>query len=327
VKLVSFQVATPVGPIVRIGAVDTNDAFVDLAAAWAGFAASLGATPETATRLAAAIFPPDMVDFIAAGDVGLDAARQAVAWAADLQGESKSGARIYYEASDVILLPPVPRPPLLRDFMAFETHLKNIYPRLGRDIPPEWYNMPIYYKGNSGSLGAHEQDVPIPSWADALDYEFELAMVIGKPGKDISRERAMDHVFGFMIYNDFSERVIQAREMSVGLGPAKGKDFHNAHVFGPYLVTRDEVADPYTLRMVSRLNGEVNCDDTSGTMYWRFEDMIAHASMSEALVVGEIFGTGTVGNGSLAERGESLRRGDVIELEVEGLGILRNRVI
>jgi 2-keto-4-pentenoate hydratase/2-oxohepta-3-ene-1,7-dioic acid hydratase in catechol pathway len=114
--------------------------------------------------------------------------------------------------------------------------------------------------------------------------------------------------------------------MSVGLGPAKGKDFHNAHVFGPYLVTKDEIPDPYALRMTSRLNGQVNCEANSGTMHWRYEDMIAHASHSEALVAGEIFGTGTVGNGSLAERGESLARGDVIELEVEHLGTLRNRI-
>jgi 2-keto-4-pentenoate hydratase/2-oxohepta-3-ene-1,7-dioic acid hydratase in catechol pathway len=327
VKLVSFQVATPVGPIVRIGAVDANNDYVDLAAAWAGFATSIGSTPDAAVRLAAAIFPPDMVGFIATSDVGMDAARQALAWAADHPDQDGLAARVRYAPGDLELLPPVPRPPLLRDFMAFETHLRNIYPRLGREIPPEWYNLPIYYKGNSGSLGAHGQDIPIPSWADSLDYEFELAMVIGKAGKDIPRERAMDHVFGFMIYNDFSERVIQAREMSVGLGPAKGKDFHNAHVFGPYLVTRDEIADPYDIRMTSRLNGEVNCDDSTTTMHWKFEDMIAHASMSEALAVGEIFGTGTVGNGSLAERGKSLKRGDVIELEVEGLGILRNRVV
>ena len=326
-KLVTFQIATSLGPVTRIGAVDDNGAYVDLAAAWAGFATSLGATSDAAARLAAAIFPPGMVDFIATGDVGMDAARQALAWAADHPDHDGSPARIHYAPDDVTLLPPIPRPPLLRDFMAFETHLRNIYPRLGRDIPPEWYNLPIYYKGNSGSLGAHGQDVPIPSWADTLDYEFELALVIGKPGKDIPRERAMEHVFGFMIYNDFSERGIQAREMSVGLGPAKGKDFHNAHVFGPYLVTRDEIADPYNLRMTSRLNGEVNCDDNSGTMHWKFEDMIAHASMSETLAVGEIFGTGTVGNGSLAERGESLQRGDVIELEVQGLGVLRNRVV
>jgi 2-keto-4-pentenoate hydratase/2-oxohepta-3-ene-1,7-dioic acid hydratase in catechol pathway len=232
-----------------------------------------------------------------------------------------------HEPEAVTLLAPIPRPPLLRDFMAFETHLRNIYPRLGREIPAEWYNLPIYYKGNAGSIGAHGQDVPIPAWADTLDYEFELAMVIGTGGKDIPHERAMDHVFGFMIYNDFSERVIQGREMSVGLGPAKGKDFHNAHVFGPCLVTRDEVPDPYALGMTSRLNGTVNCEASSGTMHWRYEDMIAHASHSEALVPGEIFGTGTVGNGSLAERGESLQRGDVIELEVEHLGTLRNRVV
>lgn len=325
-KLVCFQVATAIGPVTRIGAVDANEDFVDLAAAWVGFATNLGATPDAATRLAAALFQPDMVGFIATGDVGLDAAHQALAWATDHPDDEDTTPRAHYAPGDVTLLPPIPRPPLLRDFMAFETHLRNIYPRLGRDIPPEWYNLPIYYKGNSGSLGAHGQDVPIPSWADALDYEFELAMVIGKPGKDIPREQAMEHVFGFMIYNDFSERGIQGREMSVGLGPAKGKDFHNAHVFGPYLVTRDEIADPYNLRMTSRLNGAVNCTENSRSMHWRFADMIAHASMSEALAVGEIFGSGTVGNGSLAERGESLKRGDVIELEVEGLGTLCNRV-
>lgn len=326
-KLISFQVATPLGPATRIGAIAVNGDYVDLASAWTGFATSLGATPEAATRLAMATFPPGMVGFIATGEVGLDAARQALAWAEAHPGSAPQAPRVSYAAGEVTLLPPVPRPPLLRDFMSFETHLRNIYPRLGREIPPEWYNLPIYYKGNPGSLGAHGQDVPIPAWAESLDYEFELALVIGREGKDIPRERAMDHVFGYMIYNDFSERGIQAREMSVGLGPAKGKDFHNAHVFGPCLVTKDEVPDPYALRMTSRLNGEVNCDESSGTMHWKFEDMIAHASMSETLHVGEIFGTGTVGNGSLAERGESLERGDVIELEVERLGTLRNRIV
>jgi len=111
-----------------------------------------------------------------------------------------------------------------------ETHLRNIYPKLGREIPPEWYKIPVYYKGNPGSLGTHGDDIPIPSYATALDIEFELAMVIGRGGINIAPERALDHIFGYMIYNDFSERVIQAREMSVGLGPAKGKDFLRAHV-------------------------------------------------------------------------------------------------
>ena len=324
-KLVSFQVSTAIGPVVRIGAIGPGDGFVDLNAAYTHRLVASGSSPEAARRIAAAVLPGDMVEFIAGGPISLRAAHDALdhATAHDTVTESP---HMVHEPGSVTLLPPVPHPPLLRDFMAFETHLKNIYPKLGREIPPEWYNLPVYYKGNPGSLGTHGQDVPIPSYADELDYEFELAMVIGTSGKDISREQAMDHVFGFMIYNDFSERAIQSREMSVGLGPAKGKDFHNAHVFGPYLVTKDEIANPYDLKMTSRVNGQVLCDDNSGTMHWKFDEMIAHASMSERIAVGEIFGSGTVGNGSGAERDQFLQRGDTIELEVEGLGVLRNQV-
>jgi len=155
------------------------------------------------------------------------------------------------------MLPPVPRPPLLRDFMGFESHLKNIYPRLGREIPPEWYQLPVYYKGNPGSLATHGDDIPIPPYAEELDFEFELAFVIGIGGANIPRGRAMEHVFGYTIYNDFSGRAIQSREMSVGLGPAKGKDFTRGHVFGPCLVTADEIPDVYDPHMVARVNGDV----------------------------------------------------------------------
>ncbi len=325
-KLVSFAVPTTIGPLVRIGAIGPGDGLVDLNAAYTHRLVESGSSPEAARRIAAAVLPEDMVAFIAGGPFSLRAAHDALDHAM-AHGAVTELPRMVHDPATVTLLPPVPHPPLLRDFMAFETHLKNIYPKLGREIPPEWYNLPVYYKGNPGSLGTHGQDVPIPSYADELDYEFELAIVIGTPGKDIPREQAMDHIFGFMIYNDFSERVIQGREMSVGLGPAKGKDFHNAHVFGPYLVTKDEIANPYDLRMTCRVNGEVRCDDNSGTMHWTFEDMIVHASMDERIAVGEIFGSGTVGNGSGAERDQFLQRGDTIELEVEGLGVLRNRVI
>ena len=148
---------------------------------------------------------------------------------------------------------------------------------------PSGTSIPVYYKGNPGSLGTHGDDIPIPSYATALDIEFELAMVIGRGGINIPAERALDHVFGYMIYNDFSERTIQAREMSVGLGPAKGKDFVRGHVLGPYLVTADEVPDIYNLRMVARVNGEVWCETNSGTIHWKFEQMIAHVSTDELL--------------------------------------------
>ncbi|MGI8406379.1 MAG: fumarylacetoacetate hydrolase family protein [Thermomicrobiales bacterium] len=325
-KLISFRISTAIGPQVRIGAVTPSGQFVDLDAAYRSYLVGEGLTPASASRIASAMLPNDMVEFIGGGAIALRAAHEALEWAERSERDASQG-QIHFEPQDVELLAPIPRPPLLRDFMAFETHLQNIYPKLGRQIPPEWYRMPVYYKGNPGSIAAHENQIPIPSYADALDYEFEVAMVIGKSGMDIPRECAMEHVFGFMIYNDFSARDIQSREMSVGLGPAKGKDFDKGHVFGPYLVTIDEIENPYAMRMVSRINGQERCDDSSGSMHWKFEDMITHASLGEQLVAGEIFGTGTVGNGSGAELGEFLNRGDMIELEVEGLGLLRNRIV
>ena len=319
-KLVSFQVSTPMGPQTRIGAVDSPGQIIDLAAAYRARLLAQGMTPRAASRVSAALLPADMVDFIEGGERSLEAAREAIAWA-------RQDAGLVRDPSQITLLPPVPHPPLLRDFMAFETHLKNIYPRLGREIPPEWYNLPVYYKGNTGSLATHGDDIPMPSYADRLDFEFELALVIGTGWVNIPRDRALEHVFGYMIYNDFSAREIQSREMSVGLGPAKGKDFVHGHVLGPWLVTRDEIADVYNLRMVARVNGEVWCESNSGTISWKFEDMIAHASLDEYIRPGEIFGSGTVGGGSGAERGMFLNRGDVVELEVEGIGVLRNRVV
>jgi 2-keto-4-pentenoate hydratase/2-oxohepta-3-ene-1,7-dioic acid hydratase in catechol pathway len=325
-KLVSFSLPSPMGPQVRTGALDASGGIVDLAGAFRGVLLREGLTPAAAARLSEALLPGDMVALIEGGNRSLDAARRALEWAAE-EGPDVDGASILHQANGLHFLPPVPKPPLLRDFMGFETHLRNIYPKLGREIPPEWYKLPVYYKGNAGSLATHGDDIPIPSYGTALDIEFELAMVIGRGGIDIPPERALDHVFGYMIYNDFSERTIQAREMSVGLGPAKGKDFVRGHVLGPYLVTADEVPDIYDLHMVARVNDEVWCETHSGTIHWKFEQMIAHVSTDERLQPGEILGSGTVGGGSGTERGTLLGRGDVVELEVERLGILRNRVI
>jgi 2-keto-4-pentenoate hydratase/2-oxohepta-3-ene-1,7-dioic acid hydratase in catechol pathway len=324
-RLVSFELPSPMGPQTRTGAVDVMGQIVDLAGAYRLKLLHEGLSPGGALRLSQALLPADMVELIEGGERSLDAAREALQWA-DPEPD-KNGTPIVHRAEAVRFLPPVPKPPLLRDFMGFETHLRNIFPKLGREIPPEWYKLPVYYKGNPGSLATHEDDIPIPSYADALDIEFELAMVIGQGGINIAPERALDHVFGYMIYNDFSERTIQAREMTVGLGPAKGKDFVRGHVLGPHLVTTDEIPDIYNLHMIARVNDEVWCDSNSGTIHWKFEQMIAHVSTDEVLRPGEVLGSGTVGGGSGAERGTLLRRGDVVELEVERLGLLRNRVV
>lgn len=328
-KLVSFQIATPEGARVRIGALDDVGRVVHLALAYRLSLQERGLSQDAAGRVADALLPGDMVDFLEGGAVSRSAAEEALEWAGTKGSDKGSGReRVHCARPEIRMLPPLPDPPLIRDFMAFESHLLNIFPKLGRDIPSEWYNLPVYYKGNPASIATHDDDISIPSFGEeVLDFEFELAAVIGSGGTNIPRERALEHVFGYMIYNDFSARGIQGREMSVGLGPAKGKDFERGHVFGPCLVTADEIPNPYDLRMVARINGEICCQGNTATMHWKFEDMIAHASWDEELRTGEILGSGTVGGGSGAELGRYLKRGDMVELEVEKLGILRNRVV
>jgi 2-keto-4-pentenoate hydratase/2-oxohepta-3-ene-1,7-dioic acid hydratase in catechol pathway len=326
-RFVSFETPSVMGMQVRVGALDAAGRIVDLAAALRCKLLDEGLTPEAALRVSAALIPADMVGVIEGGARSLDAAREALEWAAR-HDEAARGATVTQGWGGLRMLAPIPRPPMLRDFMGFEQHLLNIFPKLGREIPPEWYHLPVYYKGNPGSVATHGDDVAIPSYGgEALDIEFELAFVIGRGGADIPEARAREHIFGLMIYNDFSERAIQAREMSVGLGPAKGKDFRRGHVLGPSLVTLDEIPDVYDLRMTARVNGETWCETSSKTIHWTFEQMIAHVSKDEELRPGEVLGSGTVGGGSGAERGTLLRRGDVVELEVERLGTLRNRVV
>lgn len=326
-RLVSFELSTVTGPLTRIGAVLPDGRYADLQSAYrAHLVAQAGASKAGAARLAAASVPSDMVAFIENGDEGLSAARAALDWIAANGDAGPDGARLAHDPKSVTLLAPIPRPPLIRDFMAFEQHLKNIYPKLGREIPPQWYEMPVYYKGNPSAVGADGDVVTMPAYATNMDFEFEFAAVIGRGGSDIQRADAASHIYGYMVYNDFSAREIQQREMSVGLGPAKGKDFQNGHVFGPWLVTADEIPDIYALRMQAAVNGQPWCDTSTSTMHWRFDQMIAHASMNEMLVAGEIFGSGTVGGGSAAEMGKSLAKGDTVVLTVDRLGTLSNAI-
>jgi 2-keto-4-pentenoate hydratase/2-oxohepta-3-ene-1,7-dioic acid hydratase in catechol pathway len=324
-RLVSFELPTLAGALTRIGAVLPDGRYADLQSAWRAVLADNGASKEGAARLAAATIPSDMVAFIENGVTALDAAQSALDWVVT-NGDSHAGATLAFAPSAVKLLSPIPRPPLIRDFMAFETHLKNIYPKLGRDIPPEWYNLPVYYKGNPSAVGADGDAIDMPVYATNMDFEFEFAAVIGRGGTNIAREEAHKHIFGYMLYNDFSAREIQQREMSVGLGPAKGKDFERGHVFGPWLVTADEIPDIYALRMQATVSGQPWCDTSTSTMHWRFDQMIAHASTNERLVAGEIFGSGTVGGGSAAEMGKTLGRGDEVVLTMDRLGTLTNRI-
>ena len=220
-------------------------------------------------------------------------------------------------------LAPIPQPEQLRDFWAFEGHASS---GSEEKLPDEYYEIPVYYKGNRFSVSGHEDAVSWPEYSDVIDYELEMAIVIGKKGKNISREKARDHIFGYMVFNDFSARDMQLKEMKMWLGPAKGKDFDGANAFGPYLVTRDEITDPYNLEMIARVNGEEWSRGNTNMITHKFEDMIAHVSLSETIFPGEVFGSGTVTSGCGLELGKYLSRGDEIELEIEGIGILRNKI-
>jgi len=230
---------------------------------------------------------------------------------------------------------PLKNPPTLRDFYAFETHVKTANQNRGRDVPEEWYEFPVFYFTNPHTIQGPGEDVAMPSFTQALDYELEVAAIIGQPGRDIAADQALEHIFGFTIMNDWSARDVQRKEMKVGLGPAKGKDF--ATSLGPYIVTPDELGKRVTARpgvynaaMVARVNGEERSRGNWSDIYYSFGELVARASEGVELLAGDVIGSGTVGTGCLLEitKGEGpwLKSGDVVELEIEGIGTLHNRV-
>jgi 2-keto-4-pentenoate hydratase/2-oxohepta-3-ene-1,7-dioic acid hydratase in catechol pathway len=225
---------------------------------------------------------------------------------------------------DAVLRAPL-RPRTLRDFLAFEGHLLNAFKNLGREIPPEWYEVPAYYKGLPDTVIGPEEQIPWPSYTEQLDHELELAAVIGRPGRDIPAGQALDHVFGYTLWNDMSARDVQRRELPVGMGPCKAKDWDGSNVLGPCIVTPDEI-DPADVRLTVRVNGERWGGDTTANMHHGFGEMIAYASRDLTLRPGEVLGSGTAATGSGLELDRWLAPGDVIEMEAEGIGVLRNTI-
>jgi 2-keto-4-pentenoate hydratase/2-oxohepta-3-ene-1,7-dioic acid hydratase in catechol pathway len=230
---------------------------------------------------------------------------------------------VHVELSSVRLLAPV-TPSSLRDFLAFESHVTLGAQRRGAPVPEYWYRAPVYYKGNHRAIIGPDAKCPWPPYTEQLDFELELALVIGRPGNDIPAERAHEHIFGFTILNDFSARDVQADELSVWLGPAKSKDFANA--LGPCIVTVDEVGAEPDLAMVCRVNGEEWGVARSSDMHWSWAEIIAHVSQSENVFPGDVYGSGTPGGCCGLDLGRRLRPGDVVELEIESIGVLRNTI-
>ncbi len=220
-----------------------------------------------------------------------------------------------YPLAEVDLRPPVLHPPSVRDFYAFEQHVKTARALRGLEMVPEWYEIPVFYFSNPAAIYGPEDEIPYPDGSEELDYELEGAVVIGKDGE----------IGGFTIMNDWSARDLQRPEMKVGLGPSKGKDF--ATSLGPVVVTPDELRD-LRLEMVARVNGEERSRGNMGDMHHSWEAIVAHAARNTRLYSGDVLGSGTVGTGCILELGDGrwLQPGDVVELEVERIGVLRNRV-
>jgi 2-keto-4-pentenoate hydratase/2-oxohepta-3-ene-1,7-dioic acid hydratase in catechol pathway len=236
------------------------------------------------------------------------------------------------------LLAPIPRPPSVRDFYAFEQHVKTARQRRGLEMDPDWYELPVFYFSNPAAIVGPHDEVPVPPGTRQLDYELEVAAIVGRAGSDLTPEEAEDHIAGFCVMNDWSARDIQRREMKLSMGPVKGKDF--ATTLGPVMTTPDELEPfrkdrAYDLGMRATVNGKEYSRASLAEIYWGFGEMLAYASRGTTLVPGDVIGSGTCGTGCILElslvHGEDaypwLQPGDEVVLEVEQLGRLQNRVV
>ncbi|MFG1607760.1 fumarylacetoacetate hydrolase family protein [Actinoplanes sp. NPDC049265] len=241
---------------------------------------------------------------------------------------------------DLVVLAPIPTPPTVRDYMTFEQHVEGAIRLAGPEaaVPEQWYAAPIFYFTNPyATLGPYD-DVRLPPGETLFDFELEIAAVVGGSGGDLSVSGAEELIAGYMILNDWSGRSVQFKEMTVRLGPSKGKD--SATSMGPWFVTPDELEpfrqeNSFDLRMRAYVNDELIGADTWSNMAFSYGQMIAYASRGTEVRPGDVFGSGTAGNGCLAEAWGNkgfdahppLTPGDVVTLEVEELGVQRSKIV
>jgi 2-keto-4-pentenoate hydratase/2-oxohepta-3-ene-1,7-dioic acid hydratase in catechol pathway len=277
----------------------------------------------------------------------IDAGEAALERAADVFDKHGKDETLSIATAEADILAPIPEPRQMRDGMSFPLHIlqaprgqlklaaraKNDMAELARieaeplgELPEVYRKQPIYYITNRFSVRGTNTTVKWPRYSQVMDYELEFGIVTRNKGANISAAKARDHIFGYTIFNDFSARDAQRIEMEGRLGPAKGKSFDGGNVMGPWIVTPDEIGDPYKLQMEARVNGKMRSQGVTEGMLFSLEEIIAHVTKDETLMPGEFIGSGTVGNGCGLELGWYLEHGDTIELEVEKIGILKNRV-
>jgi 2-keto-4-pentenoate hydratase/2-oxohepta-3-ene-1,7-dioic acid hydratase in catechol pathway len=281
-----------------------------------------------------------MLALIEAGPEAWNAARAIV---------KRASPNAMFGLADIRLLAPLPRPTRLRDCSLFLEHMDVVLMRMAREaaskdanpeaayqrlmasgkftLNPLFKKTCVYYNADHTSVSGTETEIVWPSYSNWMDFELEWACVIGRPGRNIRRDNASDHIFGFTILNDWSARDVQLPLMDTMLGPGEGKDFTGSWGLGPCIVTPDELDDPYRLLMTAKVNGEEWTRGSTGSMHHRFEDAIVQFSREKSILAGEVIGSGTVLGGCGFELGRRLESGDVVELEIEHIGVLRNRVV
>jgi 2-keto-4-pentenoate hydratase/2-oxohepta-3-ene-1,7-dioic acid hydratase in catechol pathway len=282
-----------------------------------------------------------MLSLIDADDAGLDTARALVASG----GAEKD---LWTDLAAVKLLAPLPEPRQMRDAMSFALHIrqsgrgaraiharrangaeafKSVMQEPLEDLPAVYRELPIYYITNRFTVVGDGTTVHWPRYSEVMDYELEVAIVTRRTRANISKSEAAAHIFGYTIFNDFSARDRQTVEMQGRLGPAKGKSFDGSNVLGPWIVTPDEIGDPQTLKVEVRVNGETRATGDTREMLFPFDEILAYASQDETIHAGEVFGSGTVGNCCGLEIGRFLESGDIVELSIDRIGVLKNTVV
>lgn len=270
--------------------------------------------------------PGNMIDFLEQSEGNLNIAKGLL--------QLSYGDKGAYPLNEVRLIAPLPNPKSFRDFYAFEQHVKSARENRGLKMIPEWYQIPVFYFSNHLAIKGPDDKILKPFECNWLDYELEIACIIGKQGRNITAEEAEDFIFGYCILNDWSARDLQRQEMKVGLGPAKGKDF--ATSIGPWIVSKDEMeplrlGKGYDISMKARINGILLSEGNMKDIYYSFGEMVERASEGVTLYPGEIIGSGTVGTGCILELGTEVHRwlqpGDEVEMEIDKLGVLKNSII
>lgn len=314
-KLGRISVGSPDGDQLRIVAVQPDEQrVIDLARAYALALQRRGAAPRRARELARAVFPESLSAAIAAGDAFRDAADAALTAADDASQEI--GAVSWRAAID---------PPVIRDGLTFGTHIENYFRNVVKSDPVRAiFERPGFFKGSTATVYGHDEVVPYPDISEKLDYELEIGYIVGKPGRNLTPDEALDHVFGITIFNDWSLRDVQALEGPIGMGAQHSKDF--AYGIGPWITTIDEIPSIEGLAGQVRVNGEVRSDTRVENFVYTPAELVAFVSIFDGLQPGDLIGSGTMGFGAGVETNTFLSPGDVVELELEGVGVLRNAV-